>query len=188
MSEPVQGSAPKTWFVADSHFGHGRIIELAGRPFRNIAEHNEALIRAWNGVVAPGDVIWHCGDFGFGDPERIDATFARFEGTKHLIAGNHDGPAVLTLPWASVSTIAETIVDGQRITMCHWPLRTWPGARKGAIHVYGHLHGRLRGNRQSLDVGVDCWDFWPVTLADIRRRLRTLPPDPDFESPGGARR
>ncbi|KRP89238.1 hypothetical protein AOQ73_26835 [Bradyrhizobium pachyrhizi] len=36
--------------------------------------------------------------------------------------------------------------------------------RRGAIHVYGHSHGKLPGNGASCDVGVDRWDFRPVAF------------------------
>jgi hypothetical protein len=33
----------------------------------------------------------------------------------------------------------------------------------------------------SLDVGVDCWDFRPVSLPEIKARLETLPAPTDAE-------
>jgi calcineurin-like phosphoesterase family protein len=60
-------------------------------------------------------------------------------------------------------------------------MRTWAGAVRGAIHVYGHSHGRLPGNSKSCDVGVDCWDFYPVDLPTITARLAASPPSADVE-------
>jgi calcineurin-like phosphoesterase family protein len=42
---------------------------------------------------------------------------------------------------------------------------------RGDIHLYGHSHGTLPGTAASTDVGVDCFDYRPVTLAEIRVRL-----------------
>lgn len=42
---------------------------------------------------------------------------------------------------------------------------------RGDIHLYGHSHGTLPGTATSTDVGVDCFGFRPVTLAEIRVRL-----------------
>ncbi len=179
-----------TWFTADTHFGHVRIIELAGRPFADVAAMDEALIAAWNARVQPDDTVWHLGDFAFGRDQRIDAIFHRLSGVKPLVAGNHDdgNEAILTLPWASISQIATTVVDGQRIAMCHYPMKSWPEATKGTIQLFGHMHGRLSGTWRSLDVGVDCWGYQPVALGEIRRRLATLPVDPDLEATPGRRR
>lgn len=172
-----------TWFTSDTHFGHARIIGLAHRPFSSVREMDEALIRAWNERVQLNDVVWHIGDFSFEqDAGRIDEIFSRLNGEKHLIVGNHDedNEATMTLPWASTSVLAAPKIDGEYVALCHYPMKTWPKARKGAIHLHGHMHGRLKGSARSLDVGVDAWGFKPASLAEIRQRLRTLPSDLAF--------
>lgn len=170
------------WFTSDTHFGHARVIALNDRPFSDVAAHDAALIDAWNARVQPDDSVWHLGDFALGRDADIEATFHRLNGVKHLVVGNHDEDrdTILALPWASLSRIATTVVDGQRIAMCHYPMKSWPHARKGAIHLFGHMHGRIRGTKRSLDIGVDVWKFRPVSLEEIRRRLRTLPSDPEL--------
>lgn len=172
-----------TWFTSDTHFGHARIVELARRPYSNVREMDKALIRAWNECVQRDDVVWHLGDFSFEqDTPRIDEIFARLNGEKHLIVGNHDedNEATLTLPWSSISILVAPKIGEEYVALCHYPMKTWPKARKGAIHLHGHMHGRLKGTARSVDVGVDAWDFKPVSLAEIHRRLRSLPPDPAF--------
>lgn len=41
--------------------------------------------------------------------------------------------------------------------------------------LYGHSHGRLPGNTQSCDIGVDVMGFAPVRLNTIKEHLATLP-------------
>src|ERR1017187_8378616 len=60
------GCVMATWFTADQHFGHKRIIELSGRPFGSVEEMNEAVVDRWNAVVAPDDLVWVLGDFALG--------------------------------------------------------------------------------------------------------------------------
>ena len=45
----------------------------------------------------------------------------------------------------------------------------------GAWHLYGHSHGLLPDdpNALSLDVGVDCWGFRPVSFAQIQACMAT---------------
>ncbi|WP_051462848.1 hypothetical protein [Bradyrhizobium sp. URHA0013] len=78
--------------------------------------------------------------------------------------------------------IAFTSIDSQRVVLCHFALRSWPGIRKGALMLYGHHHGRLPGNHQSCDVGVDVFGPAPVRLNQIKAYLATLPRAVDPES------
>jgi calcineurin-like phosphoesterase family protein len=51
--------------------------------------------------------------------------------------------------------------------MCHYAFRTWRDQHKGALNLHGHSHGRLKPLPRQQDVGVDVWDWRPVTLAWI---------------------
>jgi calcineurin-like phosphoesterase family protein len=51
-------------------------------------------------------------------------------------------------------------------------LRTWNQIGRGALDLNGHSHGRLAPLPRQVDVGVDLWDFRPITLAQIRQRVR----------------
>ncbi|HZU89043.1 MAG TPA: metallophosphoesterase, partial [Stellaceae bacterium] len=75
--------------------------------------------------------------------------------------------------WTSVAHYVEITVEGSALVLCHYPFRSWRGMNKGAVNLHGHSHGRLKELPRQFDVGVDVWDFRPVTLADIlaaRRR------------------
>lgn len=162
---------PKTFFTADTHFGHARIIPLCKRPHHDVEEMDRMLISDWNHVVRPEDTVWHLGDFAYRNKQEVASYFHRLPGTKHLVTGNHDSAATLALPWASVSQIAETVVDGTRIIMCHYPMLEWQGFHRGALHLFGHVHGSRQGEPGSLDVGVDACGYRPLTLDQIRRRM-----------------
>ena len=155
---------------------------MCSRPFGNIEEHDECIIAAWNDTVAPGDTIYHLGDFAYRThSKRIRQIFDRLHGEKHLILGNHDHKYGATphptqaLPWASQSQLTEVVVDGQTLVLCHYALRSWRNMRRGAIQLFGHSHGRMPGTRQSTDVGVDVMGYVPVTLPEIKSRLAMLP-------------
>ncbi|QYO75614.1 metallophosphoesterase family protein [Devosia salina] len=167
----------KVHFTADTHFGHASIIRMAGRPFTSVEEHDQALIDNWNAVVAPADTVFVVGDFAHkADNDRARKIFERLRGTKHLVIGNHDSEFVRTgLPWASVMDRVKITVDGQKIVLDHYPMRSWEGVRSGAIQLYGHVHNRIDVWPNSCDVGVDCWGYRPVTLLDIRARLDAAP-------------
>lgn len=166
---------PETFFTADHHFGHSGIIDMCQRPFFDVEDMDEGLIRRWNDRVRKGDIVYHLGDFTMGAPaERGWEIFGRLNGRKHLIIGNHDREKVRTLPWASLPRDRLLLRHpGEKLPLVldHYAHRTWPGLHYGAIHLYGHSHGNLLGVGRSLDVGVDVWDFTPVTLAELRPTL-----------------
>ncbi len=171
-----------TFLISDTHFGHEGIIRLCNRPFVNVREMDDAMIEGWNAVVRRDDTVIHCGDFAYRYPvDKLPALFAALNGKKVLVRGNHDGPATLALPWVSQHDILYASIDSQRVVACHYAMRTWPGIRKGALMLYGHNHGRLPGNSQSMDIGVDVMGFAPVRLNTIKARLATLPPIVDPE-------
>ena len=166
-----------TFFTADTHFGDTHILRQRGARFATIAAHDEALIDGWNATVGPTDDIWHVGDFAAGaDPERCRAIFARLNGIKHLVRGNHDTNRVLDLPWAAMPTESVTIKARDddavewRFYLAHYAHRAWPGLWRGTRHLYGHTHGTLQDTTRSCDVGVDSWDYRPVGLNALLSR------------------
>lgn len=168
------------WYTADLHLGHARIIEFCKRPFANTAEMNSRIIRNMQECVAHDDDLWILGDFAFGQrasDEDIENWFHQIPGRKHLIIGNHDDEAVVTLPWTSVADMKEVEDEGQKIVLCHYPMITWNKARRGAIQLFGHVHDQWQGTRNSVNVGVDQWNFRPVQIGEVLQRLRKLPPN-----------
>jgi calcineurin-like phosphoesterase family protein len=103
--------------------------------------------------------------------------FSRLPGAeKHLVVGNHDSEATQALPWTSVTHLTE-VADGTGApsVLCHYPMITWHKARKGSLHLFGHVHHQWMGSRNSVNVGVDVWGYLPVTIRDIQQRAKTLP-------------
>jgi calcineurin-like phosphoesterase family protein len=71
-----------------------------------------------------------------------------------------------------VQHYAELEEGGTFLVLCHYPLRSWHRMSRGALNLHGHSHGRLAPLPRQVDVGVDVWNFRPITLADIRAHLR----------------
>lgn len=148
---------------------------MCARPYESTGEMDADLIASWNAVVAPGDTVWHLGDFGYGDREYQQSIFDQLHGVKHLILGNHDKGFVGDLGWVSVHDLVSITVDDERLTLCHYPLREWPGYWRESLHLYGHVHSNLPGSRHSLDVGVDAIGKFPMQLESIKKKMLKLP-------------
>lgn len=134
---------------------------------------NKELIRRWNEVVKPEDTVYHLGDFAFSRPDKTNEIASQLNGTKFIVLGNHDKDAPIN--FKRVEQCHELYDFNQKVVLCHYGLRVWNRSHHGSLLLYGHSHGSLPGNSQSLDVGVDCWDYYPVNLPTIMKRMATLP-------------
>ncbi|MCQ1855887.1 metallophosphoesterase family protein [Neorhizobium galegae] len=163
------------YFIGYTHVGHQLMLQY--RPFSTTEEMDRALIEHWNSTVKPTDIVWHLGDFGFGDADRTRKIFQQLHGRIRLIVGNHDTDSkgrvhkqLADLDWDQPPVqMAEAHVDGERVTLCHYGMRVWPASHHGSWHFFGHSHGRLPAYSRSRDVGVDCPDvaFTPRTFRQL---------------------
>jgi calcineurin-like phosphoesterase family protein len=157
------------YFSSDHHFDDAHARTFYRRPFATVTEMNQTMIERWNATVEPDDDVWHLGDFAVRQSaEQAEKLLNVLHGHKHLVIGNNDAAVVATArEWRSVQPYAEITVDGKLLVLCHYAFRTWRDMGKGAINLHGHSHGRLKPLPRQYDVGVDVWDFRPVSLADI---------------------
>jgi calcineurin-like phosphoesterase family protein len=166
------------------HEPKGSILTLGkGRPFKTIDEHNEALIDNHNSVVKPGDLVYNLGDFALKTTQKRAQEFRRrMAGNIYFILGNHDSIAK-SIPgswvWMKELERIHPKIDGiPPITLCHYAMRTWSGSHRGSWMLYGHSHGMLpeMDTLLSFDVGVDCWNFTPVSIEQVAARMKTKLP------------
>lgn len=164
-----------TYWTSDTHWAHANIINLAKRPFKDVHEMDNVLIHNWNSVVQPGDTVYHLGDFNLGGRDTEDF-LKRLNGTIHLLVGNHEKRALMVRDrFASVSEVIHATINCQKMTMCHYAWLTWPDSGRGSWMLHGHSHGGLPDDPTALrlDVGVDCWNYTPVSFHQLRARMAT---------------
>ena len=163
----------RIWFISDTHFDHARIIELCHRPFDGVEQMNATMIENWNAVIAPGDTVYHLGDFAFAKTrERVTELLRLLHGTKHLIKGNHDHDVVRKAKgWNSVETRRNLRVNGvtAQFVLDHFPVEICDKRHYGSIHLFGHIHERTCEKSTELrhNVAVDFNDFKPLSLEEI---------------------
>jgi calcineurin-like phosphoesterase family protein len=163
------------WFTSDHHFGHHGILKHTTRPWASAEEMDAALIRNWNDRVAPGDRVFYLGDLSFHKPPVTREIVSRLNGEIHLIWGNHDEATVRKLPdvFASVQPFLEVKLWDQHITLCHYALRVWSRSHYGSWSLYGHSHGTLPDdpNSLSMDVGVDPNGYYPISFEKVKAHM-----------------
>ena len=153
-----------------THFNHPKIIGYCNRPFSCVEEMDTVIIDKWNGIVSPGDTVYHLGDFAFGKMDVVKRYRYRLNGKINLILGNHDYRNKiprLAECFTSVKDIYELKHNHKSIILCHYAMRVWPKKHHGAIHLYGHSHGNLENLSGSMDVGTDTNNFTPYSLDEI---------------------
>lgn len=192
----------KIFFTSDSHFGHANIIKYCNRPFIDANDMNEQLIANWNNVVSPDDVVYHLGDFAFGNEKSVNAIMHRLNfAHMHFIKGNHDKPFMEWWTKARFNNdcvaqkvdvnhyILETHINKQKFVLCHYAMRVWNESHRGALHLYGHSHGTLPDdpNSKSFDVGVDCHNYHPISLEQVLKIMDKKKVENNFENLPGVK-
>jgi calcineurin-like phosphoesterase family protein len=163
------------FFIADTHWNHSNIIQYCNRPFSNVEEMNKTMIDKWNAKVKTDDIVYHLGDFGFGD---IRSIIKQLNGKIILIVGSHDKNAVTQCKDMFKGIyfgFYELRVEDLSITLCHYSLRRWPKSHYGTYHLFGHSHNHLPPFGKSFDIGVDCWNFEPLSLDEVKIQMDKLP-------------
>lgn len=159
------------YFTSDTHFNHKNIIKYCNRPFNTVFEMNKAIVDRWNSKVDKKDLIYHLGDFGFGDVENI---FSKLNGRIFLCIGSHEKSALRIRE--KFEAVAESfwIVD-HNIFVAHYAHRVWSKSHYGSYHLFGHSHGGLNEwaeeRKNCMDVGVDNNDFYPFSLNEVLDKL-----------------
>ena len=173
------------------HYGHANVIGFCDRPFADVREMNRALIKNWNLVVTSDDEAWVLGDcflkIGWQEAYKI---MKQLNGKKYLVMGNHDKftrQKYLDIGFAEVYNKNTTFYyEGHHFLLSHYPYASSPeevkhaeenGYRlryqdrryedKGSWLLHGHVHEKFKKIRRMINVGVDVWDFTPVSIDEL---------------------
>lgn len=177
------------FLTSDQHFGHSATVEKFTRsdgtplrPFSSVEEMNEELIDRWNKVVGPNDVVYNLGDVCMS--HRYLHFQDRLNGTKHLIAGNHDPISGKKAKKFNFNDYFETVGALKELggmILSHVPVHPQSLDRWDA-NVHGHLHAnevmKLHNGQPTthpdpryLCVSVEHTNFKPISLEDVQMRV-----------------
>lgn len=185
-------NAENVFFTSDTHFNHFNIIKSCGRPFNDENEMNEALINNWNAVTNEDSVIFHLGDFAWGNYKKWKEVRDRLNGHIILIKGNHDwknGPQNEEQENELFDYVTQQMylrIEGRQVYLNHFPFLCYGGTYRTpesvVYQLYGHVHSgeNSKGGKDlprlenafptQYDVGVDNNKYTPISwrLVDIR--------------------
>jgi calcineurin-like phosphoesterase family protein len=154
-----------TFVTSDLHFGHTNIMKFCPDTrarFNNDVDYmTEAMIEEWNHKVKDGDLVYILGDVAFCSAEKARKIMDRLNGRKILVQGNHDSKLVkdpgFCAKFEEIHVYHEINHNGVKVCMFHYPISEWNQMHRGAVHLYGHLHGGESGleKYRAMDVGMD---------------------------------
>lgn len=174
----------KLFFTADNHFGHKNVIKFSNRPFANIETMDDAMIRNWNSKVPKDGIVYHLGDFSFYKQDYSKWILSQLNGRIILIKGNHDKNPSYFKEYKDYEVLkvkdedSKSFQGNSYIVLSHFPFAIWDRKHYGSICLHGHSHGNYKiynhevDNKQRIvDVGVDCWNYTPVSYQEIIDKL-----------------
>jgi calcineurin-like phosphoesterase family protein len=179
------------WFTSDLHFGHEGVIRYCDRPFTNLEEMHETLVSRWNECIKPDDNVYVVGDMALCPFKEFEPIAKRLNGKKFLIRGNHDGYSNGQYERLGFKTFYELKmkIAGQMVRLSHYPyalpwykrpfaykselrfMEKRPPKIKGEFLMHGHTHTKYRESQNRIHVGVDAWDFYPVSSREVESIL-----------------
>lgn len=167
-------------YIGDTHFGHRAVLNHDRRPFESIEEHDQILIKCWNGRVENDDDVYIVGDFAYKNDNPAEWYLRQLRGRKHLVIGNHDSEllrnSVAMGYFQSVDKMMAISDCTRRVILCHYPLAEWSGFFRGSYHVYGHIHAQMndaaiymRNHERALNAGCMINNYTPASLDELIR-------------------
>ena len=160
------------FFTGDYHLNHTNILKHEpDRPWCNVKEMAEGLIERFNSRVKKNDVCYFAGDMWFGDPSnwrKLENILSKMNGTKHLVLGNHDDWDAFLYVKCGFTTV-HTAVWVEEFIVVHDPSAAI--IDKSKHWLTAHVHTLFKRVKNALNVGVDVWDFFPVSLDEVRNEF-----------------
>ena len=181
----TEDEAEKIFFVSDTHFCHENIIKYCRRPFKDIEENDEELIRRWNEKVPKDGIVFHLGDVAFGNTNRVDEILKRLNGKIYLVIGNHDWRRIVNDHKWRFELMTQQInmkIGKRHVILNHYPTLCFSSAWRGedaTYQLFGHVHTSpytdegLDQQRLKMlftsqyDVGVDNSNFTSVSWKEV---------------------
>lgn len=132
-----------TYLISDTHFNYDNIATYCDRP----KDFTEIIIKRWNEVVKPEDLVIHLGDVAIGNRRTVKSLLATLLGKKVLVLGNHDrqhGPDW----WMNQGF--DFACQGMKYRNCWLTHEPSTSLADGClINIHGHLHNFM--DKQAAD-------------------------------------
>lgn len=162
----------KIFVTADLHLGHANIIKYCNRPFDNVIEMTNTIIKRWNERVKKEDLVYVIGDLLF--KSSVNRNLINYlNGRIILIEGNHDKHNKVSAIKTKIHSLYLKY-NNQYIQLVHDPKDVYI-SKGNSIALVGHVHNNWEfkdtyNNCIMINVGVDVNNFYPITLDEVFKK------------------
>ncbi len=175
---------PNIYITSDTHFQHTNICgpklskwNTGYRNFDSLESMEDYIVDKFNTKVGKDDILIHNGDVCMGQANIHWPRIRQRINCRNIILclGNHDDKITknrLEHTFSSVQQRYEFRYKGTLIVCEHYPITIWNEIGRGAIMLYGHVHGNFVAEGKSMDVGVDTNDCTPYHIDEIMERMQ----------------
>ena len=173
----------KIYVTSDTHFLHKNICgptlsswKEGYRNFDSLESMEDCLVDGINSHVQREDTLIHNGDVCMGQANIHWPRIRERINCRNIILclGNHDDKITknkLEYTFSAVYSHYEFRYKGILVVCNHYPLTIWNEVGRGAIMLYGHVHGNYVAEGRSMDVGVDTNNYIPYSLDEILEKM-----------------
>ena len=167
---------PKVFLIGDCHFGHKNIIKYCNRPFKDVDDMTEKLIKLWNNVVGNNDIVYVVSDFALCGKNKIIEIGQRLNGRKRLIMGNHDQASIDTYKQAGFEFIYNhPIVLDEFFVVSHEPMVGFSPNIPFA-NIFAHVHDNpayTDCSSHSFCVSAERIAYVPIEFETIKELMKS---------------
>lgn len=160
------------YFIADTHFNDAAIMKYENRPFKNLTEMTNTIIKNWNNIVTNDDIVYILGDLGCVTKQIIQS----LNGKKYLIKGNHDTEEnQFYRDLGFVEVYDQPIILDSFWMLSHEPM--YVTVNSPYANIFGHVHNNGIYNTVSergYCVCVERIDYTPIPFTKIKQDIKSI--------------
>lgn len=160
----------KRFVTSNLQLGRPHAIKKYKRPFKDVDEMTDSLIREWNSVVSPGDLVYHLGNFAW-DPKTAQEALERLNGQIWLLPGEYDDAVMLLAKKGMLRSGVKVInrilpLEVYKANLSYWPMEAWPGKQNGYYSIIGHPQKQFKSDpkKKRINMSIDLWGYKPQDL------------------------
>lgn len=160
------------FLISDTHFGQRFAVRFFKRPFKNIKEMHDTLIKNWNNNIREDDLVLILGDFYGGSKIFSHFLLKKLNGEKILVKGNHDFKfrlkRLIETRKIKIYNRIEFLLNDHHFILTHKPLKN---IKKQTINIHGHHHRVLLPSKfeqsKYFNVAVEHNNYKPISIREI---------------------